>query len=175
MSSRRNESNESPNLNWTEVIKKEARGQNKEDLGEVQDVGQNFVLVQKGLINKEKYYIPKYLVEGYDGKVLWFKVTENDCKNTFSREEAPRSEDYAKYRRHDTPADIETRIPVMGERLDVQKRVTTEEVGITKTPVTETKTVDVDVTHEELEVERRPVSETTRLQRQIALLNLVRK
>ena len=64
--------NETPNLNWSEVVKKEARGQNKEDLGEVQDVGQNYVLVQKGMINKEKFYIPKYLVEGYDGKVLWF-------------------------------------------------------------------------------------------------------
>ena len=40
--------NETPNLNWSEVIKKEARGQNKEDLGEVQEVGQNYVLVQRG-------------------------------------------------------------------------------------------------------------------------------
>ena len=75
------------------------------------------------MINKEKFYIPKYLVEGYDGKVLWFKVTEDDCKNTFARDEAPASEEYARYRRHDTPADIETRIPVMGERLNVQKTV----------------------------------------------------
>ena len=151
--------NETPNLNWSEVVKKEARGQNKEDLGEVQDVGQNYVLVQKGMINKEKFYIPKYLVEGYDGKVLWFKVTEDDCKNTFLRDQAPSSEEYTRYRRHDTPEDIETRIPLIGERLNVQKTVSTSEVGITKEPVTETKTVQVPVTHEEISVERRSVDE----------------
>ena len=59
-----------PTINWDEVIKKEARGKNEEDLGEVQEIGDTYVLVQKGLISKEKFYIPKYLAEGYDGKML---------------------------------------------------------------------------------------------------------
>src|ERR687896_2612688 len=62
-------------INWTEVIKKEARGKNDEDLGEVQEIGDTYILVQKGLINKERFYIPKYLAEGYDGNALWFKVS----------------------------------------------------------------------------------------------------
>jgi hypothetical protein len=41
-------------IDWDDVIKKEARGINDEDLGEVQEVGDTYVLVQKGLINKEK-------------------------------------------------------------------------------------------------------------------------
>ena len=45
---------EARNINWNEVIKKEARGKNDEDLGEVQEVGDTYILVQKGLINKEK-------------------------------------------------------------------------------------------------------------------------
>ena len=49
---------EQGNINWNDVIKKEARGINNEDLGEVKEVGDTYVLVQKGLINKEKYYIP---------------------------------------------------------------------------------------------------------------------
>ena len=36
-----------------------------------------------------------------------------------------------------------------------------KEATITKTPVTETKTVEVPVTHEEISVERRPASGTT--------------
>ena len=47
------------NIEWNDVIKKEARGNNDEDFGEVQDIQGNYVLVQKGLINKEKFYIPK--------------------------------------------------------------------------------------------------------------------
>lgn len=65
-----------PTINWDEVIKKEARGKNEEDLGEVQEIGDTYVLVQKGLISKGKFYIPQYLAEGYDGNALWFKVSE---------------------------------------------------------------------------------------------------
>jgi hypothetical protein len=43
----------SSSIDWSDVTKKEARGSNDEDLGEVQEVGQNYVLVQKGMINKE--------------------------------------------------------------------------------------------------------------------------
>jgi len=44
----------SSSIDWNDVIKKEARGSNDEDLGEVQDVTDGYVLVQKGLINKKK-------------------------------------------------------------------------------------------------------------------------
>ena len=45
------------NIEWNDVIKKEARGINDEDFGEVQEIQGNYVLVQKGMINKEKFYI----------------------------------------------------------------------------------------------------------------------
>jgi len=46
-------------IDWDDVIKKEARGSRDEDLGEVQEIGEDYVLVQRGMINKEKFYIPK--------------------------------------------------------------------------------------------------------------------
>jgi hypothetical protein len=47
-------------IDWNDVIKKEARGgSGDEDLGEVQEVSQDYILVQRGMINKEKFYIPK--------------------------------------------------------------------------------------------------------------------
>ena len=48
-------------IDWNDVTKKEARGSNDEDLGEVQEVGQNYVLVQRGMVNKKKFYIPRDL------------------------------------------------------------------------------------------------------------------
>jgi hypothetical protein len=33
---------------WDGIIKKEARGSNDEDLGEVQEIGDTYVLTQKG-------------------------------------------------------------------------------------------------------------------------------
>jgi hypothetical protein len=38
---------EQGSIKWNEVIKKEARGKNDEDLGEVQEIGDTYVLVQK--------------------------------------------------------------------------------------------------------------------------------
>jgi uncharacterized protein (TIGR02271 family) len=150
-----------PTINWDEIVKKEARGKNDEDLGEVQEIGDTYVLVQKGLISKEKFYIPKYLVEGYDGNTLWFKVSEEEAKNSFVKDSAPTADEYSGYKTSDVPSDIETKIPVIEERLNVQKRESSREATITKEPVTEKKTVEVPVTHEEVTIERRPAGETT--------------
>jgi len=68
----------SSNIDWNDVIKKEARGINDEDLGEVQEVQDNYVLVQRGMIDKEIFYIPKDQAESYDGNILKFKLSESD-------------------------------------------------------------------------------------------------
>ena len=43
----------SSSIDWKDVIKKKARGINDEDFGEVQEVKDNYVLVQKGIIKKK--------------------------------------------------------------------------------------------------------------------------
>ena len=60
----------------------------------------------------------------------------------------------------DAPPDVETRIPVIEERLNVQKRESMQEATITKEPLTEKKTAEVPVMHEEVIIERRPAGET---------------
>jgi len=150
---------------WNEVIKKEARGAvDDSDFGEVQEVGQHYVLTQKGMVNKEKFYIPKYLVQGYDGNTLWFNASNNELEG-WMRDSPPDYNEYTRYRTSEAPAEIETRIPVIEERMQVSKRVAMDEATITKEPMTETKTVEVPVTHEEMTVERRPASGTTTSER----------
>jgi hypothetical protein len=69
-------------IDWNDVIKKEARGNNDEDFGEVQDIQGSYVLVQGGIINKEeKFYIPKDQVESYDGIILKFKFSGQELSN----------------------------------------------------------------------------------------------
>lgn len=159
--------NTNQTIAWDDVIKKEARGATDDsDFGEVQEIGQHYVLTQKGLMNKEKFYIPKYLVHGYDGHTLWFNATEEQLSG-FKRDSAPAYDDYSRYRTSEVRQDVETRIPVIEERLNVSKRVSTDEATIRKTPMTETKTVEVPVTHEEVTVERRPATEQTHAQRPV--------
>ena len=158
---------EARNINWNQVIKKEARGKNDEDLGEVQEVGDTYILVQKGLINKEKFYIPQNEVECYDGDILRFRLSEEDIKSKYLRDSPPLlssahstngiEENQAKQEESES-----SHVSLIEEKLNISKReVTYKEATLIKEPVTETKTVEVPVTHEELIVERRPPTEAT--------------
>jgi uncharacterized protein (TIGR02271 family) len=153
----------SSTIDWSDVIKKEARGINDEDLGEVQEVGENYVLVQRGLINKDKFYIPKNMGEGYDGEVLRFSISEEEAKSKFLRDSPPPSSTTANegLTAARKAEETTTSVPITEERLDASKRESTREATITKEPVTESKTVEVPVTHEEISVERRPASGST--------------
>jgi hypothetical protein len=71
------------NINWNDVIKKEARGLNDADLGEVQEIRQDNVITKAGVVDKEVYSIPRNLVERFDGHNLWFKVTKDEAENVY--------------------------------------------------------------------------------------------
>ena len=47
----------SNNINWNDVIKKEARGINDENLGEVQDIQGNYVLREELLIKNNFIFL----------------------------------------------------------------------------------------------------------------------
>jgi hypothetical protein len=68
------------NINWDEVIKKEARGINDFDLGEVQEIQSDVVVTQKGVLDKDKFYLPKNLVDRFDGHNVWFTITKEDAE-----------------------------------------------------------------------------------------------
>ena len=63
-------------IDWNDVINKEARSSNDEDLGEVEEVDENHIFVQRGIISKDKFYIPMDMVESFDGNVLRFSISE---------------------------------------------------------------------------------------------------
>jgi uncharacterized protein (TIGR02271 family) len=158
---------DSTNIDWDDVVKKEARGSGNEDLGEVQEVDDNYVLVQRGIINKEKFYIPRDLVESYDGTIVHFRITEEDAKSRFLRDSPPSESEsssssfYEIGTRREETEQQETTVPITEERLNVSKRTYEQQATIKKEPIRETKTVEVPVTHEELIVEKRKPSSTT--------------
>src|SRR5215471_10205983 len=98
-------------IGWNEVVKKKAKGEDGVDLGEILGVGPAYVVTRKGAVSKHTYYIPKYLVRGFDGETLWFRATENQAEAEFKRDEAPRENEYEKYRTSETHPDIDTIVP----------------------------------------------------------------
>ena len=152
----------SSNIDWSDTIKKEAEGLNGEDFGEVQDVSNGFVLVQRGIINKERFLIPQGLAESYDGDIVRFSISEDDMLNKYregSDVEATATVNTEQdVQTQDNAQNVEETIPLTEERLDVSKNVQEQQATITKRPVTETQTVEVPVTHEEVSIERRTPS-----------------
>ncbi len=74
-------SNDTTDFNSEDIIKKEARGLGDDtDFGEVQEILGEYIITQKGSVDKERYYIPKSLVERFDGDKLYFKVTKEEAK-----------------------------------------------------------------------------------------------
>ena len=151
-------------INWNDIIKKEARGINNEDFGEVQDIQGQFVLVQKGIVNKEKFYIPKDLVESYDGYVLRFRFSDQELSQYYEDPLAIRDSNSMQETAHEREANEEHVTLTTEERLDISKKSQENQTTITKKPVTETKTVEVSLTREKISIERRPPSGQTQAQ-----------
>ena len=72
-----------PSINWKDAINKKAKSSNDEDLGEVQEINESYVFVQRGTISKDKFYIPIDMVDSYDGNILRFKISEEDATARF--------------------------------------------------------------------------------------------
>jgi uncharacterized protein (TIGR02271 family) len=150
-----------PITDWNEVIKKEVKGLNDADFGEVQEVNENYVLTQRGTLNKEKFYLPKSIPHGYNGRILLFDITEEEAKKRFVIDKSTLSASEGKEKSEFQIQDNERPIPVIEERLEISKKETIVEAKVIKKPVKETKSVEVELTHEELIIEKRPVDDNT--------------
>jgi uncharacterized protein (TIGR02271 family) len=164
---------------WKETIKKEARGIDDADFGEIQSVDPEYVKTQKGIIDKEFFSFPVNLVQEYDGNRVLFKVTEEEARNSYMlsqnvddfsdseiETETITTNDYDSL--SNTKEKEKEVIPLMSEKLDVNKKELVDETVITKKPVKETKTVEVQLIREEIEsMERRPPSGVSEAQNPI--------
>jgi hypothetical protein len=59
-------------IDWDKVIKKEARGLDDYDLGEVQEVDEDVVKTKKGVVDKDKFYLPRSKAIRFDGRIRTF-------------------------------------------------------------------------------------------------------
>src|SRR3984893_18650280 len=100
-------------LAWNDVLKKEAKGLNDFSLGEVQQVGSNYIVTLKGTISKHKYFIPKYLVRGFDGHTLWFNVKEQQAETALKRDTAPLPDEDSRHRTAGSAKDPQKLLPCL--------------------------------------------------------------
>jgi hypothetical protein len=74
---------------WFSMINESVHTSDDQDVGDVYAVNRFFLVVKRGIVNVHYYYIPMSKIEGWDGHVLWLKVTEDEVKTKYESERSP--------------------------------------------------------------------------------------
>ena len=74
---------------WFSIINESVHTSDDVDIGDIEALNKNFVVIKRGFINVHYYYIPVSRVEGWDGSILWLKLTESQVKENYERNVEP--------------------------------------------------------------------------------------
>jgi uncharacterized protein (TIGR02271 family) len=114
------------------------------------------IISSEGPHTSYNYRVPKGSVQGLDGPDLLLSIARAELADY----EISDIENYAaqlkSIKTEKKDGEEEMTVPVIEEKLNVSKKVLTDEVTIIKEPVTETKTIEVSLMHEEIVIEKRP-------------------
>jgi hypothetical protein len=81
------------NIPWEEVIYKRVRTTDNIDIGDIETVGKDFIVVREGDVKIHHYYIPKSYITNYDGSSLWIDAPSGLVSGKFERETEPTPEE----------------------------------------------------------------------------------
>ena len=79
---------------WIDLIDESVHTSDDIDIGDIDAVSRDFIVVKRGYINVHYYYIPITKVEGWDGNVVWLKITESNVKGNYERDKIPDPSQY---------------------------------------------------------------------------------
>lgn len=76
---------ESTNSSWMDVTNESVHTSDDKDIGDIEAISRDFIVIKQGFVNVRRYYIPMSKVEGWDGHVVWLKIPENEVKSNYQR------------------------------------------------------------------------------------------
>jgi hypothetical protein len=157
---------------WNSIIGKNVKTVDYQDAGKVIAAVDNedaIIISSEGPHSSYNYRVPKHYVQGLNDPDLLLSIARAEL----AEYEISDIQDYAaqlrsiKTGKKEGGEEEEIIVPIIEEKLNVSKKVITDEATIIKEPVMETKTMEVSVMHEEIDIEKRAASEegiTTELQ-----------
>ena len=87
------QSGETLKIPWEEVIHKHVRTSDNQDIGDVDRVGNEFIVVREGTVKQHLYYIPKQYINHYNGSSLFVSVPSGLISGKFERKTEPTQEE----------------------------------------------------------------------------------
>ena len=86
-----------PTRIWKTLKGKNVKTNDGKDLGEIKKISEEYLLLQKGTVHKEEFWIPKYISDVFDGKILWLLLSEEEVRGKYQYgKEPPTNEKYAR-------------------------------------------------------------------------------
>jgi uncharacterized protein (TIGR02271 family) len=150
-----------PITDWGSIIGKNVKTVDYQHAGKVigaVDNEETIIISYEGPHSTYNYRVPKNRVQGFTGPDLLLSIARAEL----AEYEISDIHNYAaqlrsiKTEKKEGGEEEETIVPIIEEKLNVSKKIITDEATIIKEPVTETKTIEVSVMHEEIDIEKRP-------------------
>ena len=60
-----------PTRTWKTINGKKVKSKDGKDIGEIKKISENHLLLEQGRVHKHRFWIPKYVADAFDGKILW--------------------------------------------------------------------------------------------------------
>jgi hypothetical protein len=76
-------------LKWVDLLNESVHTSDDQDIGDIEAINREFVVVKRGFINVHRYYIPSNQIEGWDGNVVWLKINEEEVKSKYQKDDVP--------------------------------------------------------------------------------------
>jgi hypothetical protein len=118
---------------WIDLINESVHTIDDVDIGDIDAVSRDFIVVKRGFVNVHYYYIPIGKVEGWDGNVVWLKVPEEYIKKNYERDAVP---DPSRYYVKDFPGytaiypEVEVILPKYSRPVYTAKNTTPEDFRV---------------------------------------------
>ena len=83
-----------PKSSWMDITNESVHTRDDKDIGDIEAINKDLIVVKQGLVNVHRYFIPIAKVEGWDGHVVWLRLTEEEVKKTYKKDHVPTPEDF---------------------------------------------------------------------------------
>jgi hypothetical protein len=84
-----------PKIEWIQLLGENAYSSDGSQVGKVEAVNKNFIVLKKGIIKPKRYYVPHSVLKGSDGSELFLDLPLYEIRSLYSRNEVPNPANFA--------------------------------------------------------------------------------
>lgn len=144
---------------WGSIIGKNVKTVEYQDVGKVVTILENedaIIISSEGVHSSHNNYrVPKNRIQGSEGHDLMLSMARTELADYEIKDIHNYAAQLRSVKTEKKGGEEEIIVPIIEEKINVLKKVITDEAIIIKEPVTETKIIGVSIMHEEIVIEKR--------------------